>query len=128
MGMAALIGLGITSAALIDASREGVKTLEGYLFVGIATTIPWVIGLIGMLFCFVRRLSTYSLWTVGTFVVLLPGLLLWTFYAARPSLRAYSGAGQMHIFLLPIVHIGYGLLIYSGTVLLGCVVSRDPKV
>lgn len=127
LGLAALIGLGNTSAALIDAYRVSYPTLDGYLFIGITTMIPWMIGIIGMLLCFLRPLSTYSLWTVGTFVALLPGVLLWTVYAAGPSPRLYTGAGQMHIFLFPVMHIGYSFFVYLGTALLGAVVSRNSK-
>ncbi len=127
LGMAVLAGIGNTSAALIDAYREGYPTLDGYLFIGITTMIPWVIGVMGMLLCFVRPFSTYSLWSLGTFVALLPGLLLWSVYTAMPSPRIHTGAGQMHIFFLPVIHIGYSFLVYLGTALLGFVVSQNPK-
>ena len=126
-GMAALAGIGNTSAALIDAYREGYPTLDGYLFIGITTMIPWMVGVIGMLLCFMRPFPTYCLWSVGTFVALLPGLFLWTVCAAMPSPRIHTGAGQMHIFFLPVIHIGYSFLVYLGTALLGVVVTQNSK-
>lgn len=125
--MVSLVGIGNTSAALIDAYREGYPTLDGYLFIGIATLIPMAFGVAGMLILIVRRLTTYLLWSAGSFVALLPGLLVWSVCAAMPSPRIHIGAGQMHIFFLPVIHIGYCFLVYLGTGLLALVVSRTPE-
>lgn len=125
LGMSALTGIGNTSAALIDAYREGYPNVDGYLFIGIATMIPWVIGVTGMRLCFERPLSTYTHWSVGTFVALLPGLFVWILLGVKPS-SVHTGAGQMHIFLLPVIHIGYSLVVYLATALLA-VASRNPK-
>ncbi len=54
LALVSFTGIGNTAAALIDAYHEGYPTLDGYLFIGIATLIPLVIGLIGMLVMIVR--------------------------------------------------------------------------
>ena len=127
LAIVSLVGIGNTSAALIDAYREGYPTLDGYLFIGIATLIPTVFGVAGMLFSIVRRFTTYVIWFAGSIVALLPGLLVLSFYAAMPTPRIYVGAGQMHIFFLPIIHIGYCFLVYLGTGLLALVVSETTE-
>ena len=40
LAVAALAGLGNTTAALIDAYKERYPHLDGYLFIGITTVIP----------------------------------------------------------------------------------------
>lgn len=127
LAVAVLAGIGNTSAALIDAYREGYPTGDGYLFIGITTLIPISIAVIGMFILIGRRMLTYLIWSTGSIVAILPGLLAWSLCAALPSPRVHSGAGQMHIFFLPIIHIGYSLLIYSGTGILVMVASQKPN-
>jgi hypothetical protein len=124
LAIVSLVGIGNTSAALIDAYREGYPTLDGYLFIGIATQIPMVLGVAGMLLSIARRFTTYLIWFAGSNVSLLPGLLVWAVCAAIPAPRIHIGAGQMHIFFLPVLHIGYCFLVYLGTGLLALVVSE----
>jgi hypothetical protein len=125
--MVTFVGIWNTSAALTDAYREGYPTLDGYLFIGTASLIPMAIGVVAMSIVIGRRLTTYLLWSAGSLVALLPGLLLWTVCAAMPTPRSGSGVGQMHIFFLPMIHIGYCSLVYFGTGLIAVVVSRAPE-
>ena len=80
-----------------------------------------------MLILFSRQLKTYLIWSVGSFTALLPGPLVWSLYAAWPTPRIHMGAGQMYIFFLPVIHIGYSLLVYFGTGLLVIVASQREK-
>jgi hypothetical protein len=127
LAMVALVGIGNTAVALTDAYREGYSSFDGYLFIGIATLIPMIIGIAGMLVSIVRHFTTYLIWSAGAMVAMLPGLLVWSAYAALPTPRNHMGAGQMHIFFLPVIHIGYCLLVYLGTGLLALVVSETPE-
>lgn len=127
LAMAVIAGIANISAALIDAYREGYPTSDGYLFVAIMTLIPIAIAVIGMLILIGSRLTTYLIWSTGTFVAVVPGLLVWSYCAALPSPRVHMGAGQMHIFFLPIIHIGYSLLVYFGIGLLVMVASQKPS-
>ena len=123
--LASVLGLGNTAAALTDAYRERYPTFDGYLFIGIATQVPFAIGAVGIFTQILRRASSFWLWTAGTYVVILPGLLVWSFYASIPTPRTHMGAGQMHIFFLPFIHIGYCFVVYLVTGLLALFVSRD---
>jgi hypothetical protein len=122
-----LIGVCNSGIALIDAYRERYPTVDGYLFIGIATLIPYGVGAIGMLTQFFHRSAKYWFWAVGSIVAQLPGLLIWSMCAAMPTPRMHLGAGQMHIFFLPIVHIGYSMFVYFGIGLLILAISRDGK-
>ena len=112
------MGLANTIAALIDAYREGYPTMDGYIFISVATQIPIWLGVLGMLVTIFRQTKSYWIWCGGVLVAMLPGLLIWTICALLPVPRLHSGAGQMHIFFLPIIHIAYSLLIYLGTALM----------
>ena len=114
--LAVVVALGVanTVAALIDTFREGFSTFDGNLFVGIATLIPFAIGVTGMLLLIAGRSFSYWIWSAGTVVAILPGLLVWLICSFIPSPRVHNGAGQMHIFFYPILHIAYCFVPYSG--------------
>jgi hypothetical protein len=124
LALVSVVGIGNTCAALIDAYREGYPSLDGYLFIGIATLIPMAIGVAGMLLSIARRFKTYLVWSAGSLLALIPGLFVWSVCAAIPTPRIHMGVGQMHIFFLPVFHIGYCLIVYLGTGLLALVVSE----
>ena len=125
--LAVVVALGAanTIAALIDTFREGLPTIDGYLFVGIASLIPFAMGVTGMLPLFTRRSPSYWIWSAGTIVAILPGLIVWLLYSLIPSPRVHNGAGQMHIFFLPIIHILYCIVPYLGAGFLALVVVPE---
>jgi hypothetical protein len=115
LGLVLLLGIGNLSAAFIDTYREGYPTRDGYLFIGIATLLPMMCGGAGMLCSFTRRLETYLIWTAGSVIALLPGFIVWSIFASIPTPRMHIGAGQMHLFFLPVIHVGYCYLVYLAT-------------
>jgi len=125
LALVTLMGAGNTVTALMNAYRERYPTLDGYLFIGIATLIPYGVGAVGLLTQLARRSTMFWLWSMASIVALLPGLLLWSIYASFPTPRVHMGAGQMHIFFLPIIHIGYCFLVYLGAGLLALAISAD---
>lgn len=60
-------------------------------------------------------------------VALFPGLLVWIVCASMPTPRICVGSGQMHIFFLPVFHLGYCFFVYLGTGLLALVASNPGK-
>jgi hypothetical protein len=125
LALVLIIGVGNTTVALVDAYREGYPTSDGYLFIGIATLLPTLVGGAGMLYAISRRFLTYLVWSIGTIVALLPGLIVWSACAVIPTPRVHMGAGQMHVFFLPVIHIGYCFFVYLAVGLLAQVVSKS---
>ena len=127
IALSGAIGIGVANnvAALVDAYREGYSAIDGYIFISVATQIPVLIGWLGMLATIFRKTKSYWIWFGGVLATTIPGLLIWTICASMPVPRLHTGAGQMHIFFFPIIHIAYCFLIYLGTALMTAVVQSD---
>lgn len=112
-------------SASIDAKREGYPHLEGYLFFGIASVLPHLVGAMLMLTKLTGSAANYWLWSIATILAVLPGLPLWILCAIQPEPRNYISAGQMHIFLIPILHVAYSILVYFATWLIELAAKRE---
>lgn len=104
------VAVSTLAAAMVDSVREGYVWMGGLLFIGIASMTPSFIGVL-----VTRRLRNSVrvwIWLSGALIATLPMLGIWIIAALKPVPRQYVGAGQMHIFLLPVVHVVTSIPIY----------------
>ncbi len=126
---ALLLLLGVTNVltAHVDAYKEGYRTADGYAFIAVTTFLPCAVGIAGMLRLNDRGWKIFLIWYAGSLTAMIPGVLIWLWYAVKPMPRIYEGKGQMHIFLFPMIHLGFSLIVYFTTALLVLVNSQRTK-
>ncbi len=115
LAIVALACLLIPTIALIDAAREGYYEPVGFGFIALVAFLPGAIGFKAMLATRHRSSGVFLVWVVGTLIVILPGLVVWTICALQPVPRMHLGAGQMHIFFFPVLHLVGSVVVYLGT-------------